>query len=64
MPPKKEFKSLVKALEGEDMENFISFIEGFLNWLPEERLPALQAYFHPWLRGESVDDFAARVGLS
>ncbi|KAK1768719.1 kinase-like protein [Phialemonium atrogriseum] len=64
LPPKKEFESLVKALEGEDKENFISLVECFLNWLPEERLPALQAYFHPWLRGERVEDFAARVGLS
>ncbi len=60
---RKQFGDLV-TLEGEDKENFIFFVSCFLNWLPEERLPPLQAYFLPWLRGESIENFAARVGFS
>ncbi|RDA82551.1 hypothetical protein CP532_0938 [Ophiocordyceps camponoti-leonardi (nom. inval.)] len=35
-----------------DREAFLSFLQCVLCWLPEERLNTLQAYFHPWLRGE------------
>lgn len=39
---------------GEDKEMFINFLECVLTWLPEDRLTSLEAYFHPWVRGEKV----------
>ncbi|OAA59540.1 protein kinase-like protein [Niveomyces insectorum RCEF 264] len=64
LPPTRDLASRVQTLDGDDKTNFVSFLECCLSWLPEERLPALQLYCHPWLRGESVEAFAARVGLS
>lgn len=52
LPPEKKFESLASTLAGEDKDMFLNFIQCFLSWLPEERLTALQAYFHPWLKGK------------
>ncbi|QUC23494.1 uncharacterized protein UV8b_07735 [Ustilaginoidea virens] len=50
LPPKKDFETLVSDMVGVDKENFISFMECFIAWLPSDRLTCLQGYFHPWLK--------------
>lgn len=54
LPPERTMESRVSTLAGEDKDMFLSFLEGVLAWLPEDRLIASQAYFHPWLRGPEV----------
>lgn len=51
LPPKTQLADLVTTMEGEQKALFVDFLECFLTWMPEERLTADQAYFHPWLRG-------------
>ncbi|KAL9945820.1 hypothetical protein ACHAO5_004487 [Verticillium nonalfalfae] len=58
-PPPAEFlkrsKEAAKYWEddGEDKGVFIDFVQGFLAWLPEDRLDILQGCMHSWLRGEA-----------
>ena len=52
LPPEKSLESLPTSLAGKDREMFLNFVQCFLSWLPEERLTTLQAYCHPWLRGD------------
>ncbi|KAG7151020.1 Serine/threonine-protein kinase SRPK like [Verticillium longisporum] len=52
LPSTANFEFLSRALTGEDKDNFLDFIRGFLSWLPEERPTVLQGYLHPWLRGK------------
>ncbi|CRK40370.1 hypothetical protein BN1723_004798 [Verticillium longisporum] len=51
--PDISFERLAGTLQGEDKEVFIDFVQGFLAWLPEERLDILQGCMHSWLRGEA-----------
>ncbi|KAF4438882.1 hypothetical protein F53441_12703 [Fusarium austroafricanum] len=52
LPPEKKLEFLASTLSGEDKDMFLSFLECVLTWIPEDRLTSLEAYFHPWLRGE------------
>ncbi|EXU96711.1 serine/threonine protein kinase domain protein [Metarhizium robertsii] len=52
LPPKKDFESLISDFIGVDKENFVSFMECFIAWLPNDRLTCLQGHFHPWLKTE------------
>ncbi|TVY15297.1 Serine/threonine-protein kinase SRPK [Lachnellula arida] len=54
LPTEKTLQCLAKSLEGDDKDNFLSFVQCLLCWLPEERLTAGQAYYHPWLRGKNL----------
>ncbi|KAJ3466954.1 hypothetical protein MRS44_004518 [Fusarium solani] len=54
LPPEKKLEALIHNVAGEDKEVFINFLECVLTWLPEDRLTSLEAYFHPWVRGEKV----------
>ncbi|KAL2689442.1 hypothetical protein Neosp_003496 [[Neocosmospora] mangrovei] len=54
LPPEKKLETLAQNVPGEDKEMFINFLECVLTWLPEDRLTSLEAYFHPWVRGEKV----------
>lgn len=45
LPPKKDFESLKSDFIGVDKENFVSFMECFIAWLPNDRLTCLQAIF-------------------
>lgn len=51
VPTERSFESLATALDGEDKELFLNFVQCFLWWVPEERFNSLQGYMHPWLRG-------------
>ncbi|KAK0102305.1 hypothetical protein ONS95_005928 [Cadophora gregata] len=53
LPDEKKIQSLVTNLTGDDKEEFLDLVSGFLCWEPEERLTAGQAYYHCWLRGKS-----------
>jgi len=53
LPNEKKLQSLVTNLRGDDKEDFLDLLSGFLCWLPEERVTAGQAYYHCWLRGRS-----------
>ncbi|KAH8585940.1 kinase-like domain-containing protein [Bisporella sp. PMI_857] len=48
--PEKTLESLANNLAGNDRDQFLDFVRCLLCWLPEERLTAGQAYYHPWLR--------------
>ncbi|KPM34438.1 hypothetical protein AK830_g12138 [Neonectria ditissima] len=52
LPHEKKLESLASILSGEDKDMFLNFLQCVLTWLPEDRLTTLEAYFHPWLRGE------------
>lgn len=52
LPSKKDFESLISDFIGVDKENFVSFMECFIAWLPSDRLTCLQGHFHPWLKTE------------
>lgn len=52
LPPKKGFESLISGFIGVDKDNFVSFMECFIAWLPNDRLTCLQGHFHPWLKTE------------
>lgn len=54
LPPEKKLETLAQNVPREDKEMFINFLECVLTWLPEDRLTSLEAYFHPWVRGEKV----------
>ncbi|OAA53454.1 protein kinase-like protein [Niveomyces insectorum RCEF 264] len=64
LPPSRNFASRITTLTGDDKENCVFFLECCLSWLPEERLPPLKAYVLPWLRGGTMEDCLARMGLS
>jgi serine/threonine-protein kinase SRPK3 len=53
LPSEKNLQSRVKNLGGDDKDDFLDLLSGFLCWLPEERVTAGQAYYHCWLRGRS-----------
>jgi hypothetical protein len=53
LPNEKKLQSLVTNLTGDDKDDFLDLLSGFLRWLPERRLTAGQAYYHCWLRGRS-----------
>ncbi|KAH7364107.1 kinase-like protein [Rhexocercosporidium sp. MPI-PUGE-AT-0058] len=53
LPNGRNLQSLVTNLRGDDKEDFLDLLSGFLCWLPEERVTAGQAYYHCWLRGRS-----------
>ena len=53
LPMEKTLESFANILAGDDRDYFIDFIQCLLCWLPEERLTAGQAYYHPWLRETS-----------
>ena len=53
LPTAKTLKSLATTLAGDDRDQFLNFVQCLLCWLPEERLTAGQAYYHPWLRERS-----------
>ncbi|KAH6723270.1 kinase-like protein [Leptodontidium sp. MPI-SDFR-AT-0119] len=55
LPNGKKLQSLVTNLTGDDKDDFLDLLSGFLCWLPEERLTAGQAYYHCWLRGRSEE---------
>ncbi|KAM0418790.1 hypothetical protein ACHAPT_012300 [Fusarium lateritium] len=52
LPTDKELEFLTSTLSGGDQGTLINFLQCVLTWLPEDRLATLEAYFHPWLRGE------------
>ncbi|KAL1878039.1 hypothetical protein VTK73DRAFT_8263 [Phialemonium thermophilum] len=56
LPPATDLNTLARDTAEEHRDMFLSFVECNLCWLPEERLTALQSYFHPWLRGKSPED--------
>ncbi|KAI0859843.1 kinase-like protein [Xylaria cubensis] len=49
LPPETSFESLASALTGEEKEMFVSLMDCFLYWLPEERGDAMQMFFHPFI---------------
>jgi len=49
----KTLESLANTLAEDDRDQFLDFVQCLLCWLPEQRLPAGQAYYHPWLRKTS-----------
>ncbi|KAI0182252.1 kinase-like protein [Xylaria flabelliformis] len=49
LPPENSFESLASALTGEEKEMFVSLMDCFLYWLPEERGDAMQMFFHPFI---------------
>lgn len=51
LPTERTFESLAEALQGEERDLFLNFIQCFLSWVPEDRLTTVQGYMHPWLRG-------------
>lgn len=53
LPTEKTLESHASTLAGHDREQFLNFVRCLLCWLPEERLTAGQAYYHPWLRERS-----------
>jgi serine/threonine-protein kinase SRPK3 len=53
LPTNNTFESLSTTAAGDDRDQFLSFIQCLLAWLPEDRLTAGQAYYHPWLRERS-----------
>jgi serine/threonine-protein kinase SRPK3 len=53
LPTEKTLQSLSHTLAKDDKEQFLNFVQCLLRWLPEERLTAGQAYYHPWLRDRS-----------
>lgn len=53
LPPRRDLRSLVTFLDGDDKELFLDLLAGLLHWLPEQRLSAAEVYFHPWLRKRS-----------
>ncbi|UNI16933.1 hypothetical protein JDV02_003315 [Purpureocillium takamizusanense] len=52
LPSKPRLESLATRLAGKNRDMFLDFLQCVLRWRPKERLTCLQAYFHPWLRGE------------
>ncbi|GAB0139039.1 hypothetical protein EsDP_00007256 [Epichloe bromicola] len=50
LPPKRDFESLAGDIIGIDKENFVSYMECFVAWLPRDRITCLQGHFHPWLK--------------
>lgn len=56
LPVKRTFESLAATLEGDDKEMFLSFIQCYVRWLPEERLKPIEGYMHPFLRGGELPD--------
>ncbi|OCL05752.1 kinase-like protein [Glonium stellatum] len=50
LPTEKTLQSLSNSLAKDDKDQFLDFVQCLLCWLPEERLTAGQAYYHPWLR--------------
>ena len=53
LPTGNKLDSLANTLAGDERDQFINFVQCLLCWLPEERLTAGQAYYHPWLRERS-----------
>jgi serine/threonine-protein kinase SRPK3 len=53
LPTEKTLESLANTVVGDDRDQFLNFVRCLLCWLPEERLTAGQAYYHPWLRERS-----------
>ncbi|KAH7333297.1 kinase-like domain-containing protein, partial [Rhexocercosporidium sp. MPI-PUGE-AT-0058] len=51
LPSGKKLQSLVTNLTGDDKDDFLDLLSGFLCWLLEERVTAGQAYYYCWLRG-------------
>ncbi|EFY93180.1 protein kinase-like protein [Metarhizium acridum CQMa 102] len=51
LPTERTLESLATALEGEEKDLFLNFIQCLLWWVPEQRFTPLQGYMHPWLRG-------------
>ncbi|XXH04300.1 hypothetical protein Hte_010714 [Hypoxylon texense] len=52
IPKKRTLDSLVTSLEeGKDRDEFLDLVQGFLRWLPEERLNSYEAFSHPWVSG-------------
>ncbi|KAI0904055.1 kinase-like protein [Ustulina deusta] len=49
LPPKTSFESLASVLTGEEKEMFVSLMDYFLYWLPEERGDAMHMFFHPFI---------------
>ncbi|CAG8938723.1 unnamed protein product [Penicillium salamii] len=47
--PDYDLHTLEERLEGDEKENFLSFLRRMLRWLPEERASAKDLLFDPWL---------------
>ncbi|RMD40678.1 hypothetical protein DV735_g4420, partial [Chaetothyriales sp. CBS 134920] len=54
LPNEKKLESVASTLSGEDKDAFVHFLQCVLTWLPEDRATCLEAYLHPWLRGEKL----------
>lgn len=50
LPTDRTLESLANPLAGDDRDRFLDFVQRSLCWLPENRLTAGQAFYHPWLR--------------
>lgn len=50
LPAGRTYESVAQALTGDERDQFVSFVQRLLDWLPEERLTTGQLYNHPWLR--------------
>ncbi|KAK0387572.1 hypothetical protein NLU13_3818 [Sarocladium strictum] len=58
LPPSQSLESRISkafTAAAEDRELLANLLERCLAWLPEERPDALQAYMHPWLRGDTPE---------
>lgn len=57
LPPSQSLESRIGEAftAAEDRELLANLLEHCLAWLPEERPDALQAYMHPWLRGNTSE---------
>ena len=44
----------VRSLEGKDKEEFLTFVQKMLQWLPEERRTARELLEDPWLCPDSI----------
>lgn len=44
----------VLSLEGQDKEEFVTFVQEMLQWLPKKRSPAKGLLEHPWLCPDSM----------
>lgn len=45
----------VLSIEGEDKEQFLTFVRKMLQWLPEKRLSAKELLEDQWLSRESIE---------
>lgn len=62
LPPETSFESLASALTGEEKEMFVSLMDCFLYWLPEERGDAMHMFFHPFTGNRKPNEESKESG--